>query len=234
MSFEEKFKENISEFERYGNYQYQYDQTGNCIFASSSNDFSQVFLAFPISNFEYSTNKILEFYDPTFSEFKPYTQSIVSDKEKQLQGDLEIVQAKNDLLTQQLNNMIVSSSIEQSNPNGEAIKQVILELRKSLGQGRVDSDFSEEFPYTPSNKLNNNTSNTTNIIKSEIITENTSISSPQLEVNENKTTIDSTEPNFVITDLNSSILISEDYKDSSSQWEKDKMARQENKRKILR
>ena len=33
-----------------------------------------------------------------------------------------------------------------------ASKQVILQLRKTVGQGRVDSDFSDTFPYTPISK----------------------------------------------------------------------------------
>lgn len=161
MSFEEKFRQQITEFERYGTYSYEYDSVGNVIFNSSSNDFSEVYLAFPLSNFVYDNGKIESFYDPTFTEFLPTTGSqIVSVDMERLQSELDAEKTRNAELTQQLDSLISSTETDSSVADREAVKQVILELRKALGQGRVDSDFSEDFPYTPLRKTSNITEGT--------------------------------------------------------------------------
>lgn len=161
MSFAEKFTQQITDFQRYGTYAYGYDSVGNVIFNSSSNDFSQVYLAFPLQNFVYDGGKIQSFYDPAFVEFLPTTgsQKMSADAE-QLQAELDSEKAKNKEMTQQLNTLIAASETSSSVADKEATKQVILELRKALKQGRVDSDFSDDFPYTPIKKAANITEDT--------------------------------------------------------------------------
>ena len=154
MSFEEKFSQQITNFQRYGSYSYEYDSAGNCIFNSSSNDFSQVFLAFPLPNYSYDNSKILSFYDPTFTEFIPQATSDVVTPEaiSQMQKDLEAEKAQTSELTKQLDSLIAVNESTPSLADKQAAKQVILELRKAMGQGRVDSDFSSDFPYAPVKK----------------------------------------------------------------------------------
>lgn len=153
MTFGEKFSKQITDFERYGTYVYKYDSVGNVIFNSASNYFSEVYLALPLFNFVYNNSKINEFYDPNFVEFIPTDTELTSSVDvSQIKFELESEKYKNEELTQRLSSLISISETNTSDVDIKAAKQVILELRKSLGQGRVDSDFSEDFPYTPVKK----------------------------------------------------------------------------------
>ena len=155
MSHDVKFSQDITNFQRYGNYTYEYDEVGNVIFNSSSNDFSQVYLALPLPNFVYDNTKIVSFYDPTFTEFVPSTTAAAIPNAEQLQGDLEASLQANAELVKRLDDLIAVNESTPSLADNIASKQVILELRKSLGEGRVDSDFSSNFPYTPVKKESN-------------------------------------------------------------------------------
>jgi hypothetical protein len=143
------FSEDIQNFQRYGTYVYKFDDVGNLTFNSSSADFSQVYLSFNLQNIVYNINKVESFYNPTFTEFTPIqvTSSVVNITE--IQNKSNDLEAENVTLKTQLDTL--TSQIDEAGAasNIEATKQVILELRKSLGQGRVDTDFSEDFPYAP-------------------------------------------------------------------------------------
>lgn len=144
------FSGEIQDFERYGTYEYKFDNVGNLTFNSSSTDFSKVYLSMPLRNFVYNNVKIAALNDPVFTEFVPAP--------KETPVDVDAIQQKVDILEtekQDLQTQLDSLTTEIANdPNidPEAVKQVILELRKTLGQGRVESDFSEEFPYSPIRK----------------------------------------------------------------------------------
>jgi hypothetical protein len=153
MSHLDPFAENIENFERYGIYTYKFDPVGNLIFNSSSLDFSQVYLALPLHNIIYNPVKLDSFYNPNFTEFLPTipsTASVVSVDD--LQQQLDTISQENATLTDQLNSLISQSEISSSAADTLATKQVIIELRRLLGQGRVESDFSDTFPYTPIKK----------------------------------------------------------------------------------
>jgi len=143
------FSENIRNFERSGDYEYKFDDSGNLIFNSSSVDFSQVYLSFPLLNVIYNNTKLASFYDPSFIEFIPTTSSLETVNVDNLQQQFDTVQQENLTLKNQLDTLIVQNESNSSVADQMATKQVILELRKNLGQGRVDSDFSNTFPYTP-------------------------------------------------------------------------------------
>ena len=143
------FSTNIQQFQQNGAYEYEFDDVGNLIFNSSSADFSQVYLSLPLTNVAYNNAKVASFYSPDFEEFIPTTASIVTSSVVDLQQQLGVLQEENSTLTTQLNAFVSSSTAESTGPNQTSIKQVVLELREALGQGRVDSDFSTDFPYTP-------------------------------------------------------------------------------------
>jgi hypothetical protein len=145
------FAEDIQKFQRYGTYTYKYDSVGNLIFDNSSNDFSRVYLSLPLVNVVYDFAKIDSFQNTFFEEFVPeiITEKTSSDE---LQQQLDVVKEENHTLKQQLDDLITKSESDSGDAQNVATKQVILELRKALGQGRVDSDFSEDFPYMPIKK----------------------------------------------------------------------------------
>ncbi len=147
------FSQEIQNFQRYGSYVYKFDNVGNLIFDSSSVDFSRVYLAFPIRNFVYNNSKIQTFYDPTFTEFIPVALTTTSTQTvADVQSQVDSLQAENDSLKYQLDTLTVQADANITPADQLATKQVILELRKSSEQGRVDSDFSSDFPYAPIRK----------------------------------------------------------------------------------
>ncbi len=148
------FSLNIQNFQRYGTYTYKQDEIGNFIFNSSSVDFSQVYIAFPLLNAVYNNAKLASFYNMNFEEFSPSsTLSSSIETIDTLQEQLNIIQEENATLKTQLDSIILQSENSSSISDTLAIKQVILELRKALGQGRVESDFTNTFPYSPEKKL---------------------------------------------------------------------------------
>lgn len=144
------FSTDIQQFVKNGTYEYQFDPVGNLIFNSSSADFSQVYLSLPLTNVMYNNTKIQSFYDPNFQEFIPATGSAdtaanVSD----LQSQLNTINQENVGLKSQLDNLIAQMGTSNNASDSQVVKQVILELRKALGQGSVDANFSDVFPYIP-------------------------------------------------------------------------------------
>lgn len=147
------FSQQIQNFQRYGTYTYEFDNVGNLTFNSSSTDFSQVYLAFPLQNVVYNNAKISSFFDVQFEEFIPQTTtSSLSGSSDVLQQQIQTIQQQNITLQSQLNDLVSQTQASGSVASQMAIQQVILELRIALGQGRVLSDFSDTFPYTPLNK----------------------------------------------------------------------------------
>lgn len=150
MSYEEYYRKDITNFQRYGTYEYQYDEVGNVIFNSSSGDFHQVFLGFPLQNFTYDNTKITGFYDPTFTEFATQTATGITEEQiQEMQNELEAQKSQTEILTSELERLVAANESNTTESEKMATRQVILELRKALGEGRVDSDFSSDFPYTP-------------------------------------------------------------------------------------
>lgn len=149
------FSQNIYEFEQNGTYTYRFDSVGNMVFNTSSADFSQVYVAFPLLNPVLNDKKVDSFYVCDFEEFIPTTSSFVtaSIETETLNAQMAALQAENEQLRSQLDATVAANEFSGSVADQMATKQVILELRKAIGQGRVDSDFSETFPYTPLRKV---------------------------------------------------------------------------------
>lgn len=147
------FSQNIQNFQRYGDYTYQFDNVGNMTFNSSSGNFNQVYVAFPLQNAIYDTSKIETLYPVEFEEFVPQVAEPTSTEIAidEMQQQLDVLQEENVALKSQLDQVIAQTDTG-TEADQMAVKQVILELRKTIGQGRVESDFSEDFPYTPIRK----------------------------------------------------------------------------------
>jgi hypothetical protein len=147
------FSTDIQKFQQDGIYKYKFDSIGNLYFNSSSADFSQVYLSLPLINVVYNNSKIKKFYDPEFREFVPNTVSVESTASMEaLQQQLGVIQSENSTLKSQLDNLIAENSNTSTASDSQVVKQIILELRKALGQGRIDSNFADTFPYAPLKK----------------------------------------------------------------------------------
>jgi hypothetical protein len=141
------FSQDIQNFKRYGTYEYKFDSVGNLTFNSSSSDFRQAYLAFPLQNVFYNNSKVKTFYNVEFEEFVPQSVTSSADQAAALEEQLQVVQQENISLKSQLD-AVIADNEDSGSVDVMATKQVIFELRKALGQGRVESDFSDTFPYT--------------------------------------------------------------------------------------
>lgn len=144
------FSTDIDQFQKNGTYTYEFDDAGNLYFNSASTDFSQVYLSLPLTNVSYNNAKIEKFYTPTFTEFIPttvVTSSVPSIDD--LQAQLGVVQQENITLKSQLDTVISENETTSNLSDSQVVKQIILELRIALGQGRVAANFSDTFPYAP-------------------------------------------------------------------------------------
>src|ERR1035437_690508 len=131
------FSQDIAQFQKGGNYIYKFDSAGNLYFNSSSEDFSQVYLSLPLTNVVYNNSKIEKFYDPNFLEFTPTiitTASLANIDD--LQSQLVVVQQENVTLKSHLDNLIAENETTSNSSDSQAVKQIILELRIAIGQGR--------------------------------------------------------------------------------------------------
>jgi hypothetical protein len=145
------FDQDIQNYRRYGTYTYKFDNVGNVVLNPSSSNFNQVYIAFPLQNAVFDNSKIETMYNVNFEEFIPQPETTSSVNIDDLLQTIDNIQNENVLLKTQLDS-VVSRNENVSTTNPLATKQVILELRKALGEGLVDSDFSDTFPYTPIRK----------------------------------------------------------------------------------
>jgi len=143
------FSEQINDFVFHGTYSYKFDEIGNVILNPSSSVFQEHYVLFNLRNTVYNDNKIKTFYNTEFTEFvKPVEQSIAQSSAA-AQNELDSVKKENETLKGQLDSIIKESEQDGNRAEAIAIKDIILELRISLGQGKTESDFESEFPYLP-------------------------------------------------------------------------------------
>ena len=148
------FSEQINDFVFHGTYGYKFDDIGNVILNPSSSVFQEHYVLFNLRTTVYNDNKVKTFYNTEFVEFvKPVEQS-VSQSVAETQIELDSIKKENELLKTQLDSIIQESEQDGNRAVAIAIKDIILELRISLGQGKTESDFESEFPYLPMDIIN--------------------------------------------------------------------------------
>jgi len=146
------FRQQIANFTNYGTYNYRFDDIGNEILNPNSIIFQQVYLGLPLGNIIYNNNRILSFYDPTFTEFVPstITSSVTPSVFSQEAIDqINAITYQNVQLQGQLESLIASSTEDSSSADVQSIKNTIINLRSQLGQGSFEGDFQEVYPYLP-------------------------------------------------------------------------------------
>jgi hypothetical protein len=143
------FSKEIDDFEKYGTYDYKFDEGGNLVFKENPVYFTEQYLSIPLVDYVYDVQKITSFYNTEFSEFLPTTVQSESITETVGPSDLE---TENKELKEQLS--LLTEKMDENITESErlAIKQVILELRIALKQGIAERDFSTTFPYLPLTK----------------------------------------------------------------------------------
>jgi len=141
------FSKEISDFKKDGVYNYLMDEGGNFVFNQSSKNFNQQYLSLPFINYRYNIAKISAFYDLDFKEFIPSTTElntvVTSNKE------MDQLLQENQSLKDKLDELILISNANITESEKLAIKQIIIELRIQLKQGKAERDFVSIFPYLP-------------------------------------------------------------------------------------
>lgn len=150
MSDLNKFGNEINDF-RNGNLQYTYsfNSVGNLLFKNESSMFNEQYLKLDLTDYTLNENKISEFYDIEFKEFKtePTIPQILDDNIK-----LQIQQLESEVSELQ-NKVNTFTDIEDQNYDIQnklnSYKDAIIELRIKNGEGRSPDDFISDFPFTP-------------------------------------------------------------------------------------
>jgi hypothetical protein len=144
------FTSQISSFKNAGIYVYKFDEVGNEILNPSSSIFQQHFIAFPTVNYDYNNAKIQSFYNPTFTEFVPQSNTgSTSTLPQDIIDQINEITQRNLILSNQLDELIAKSEITSTEADIQLVRDTILTLRIQAGQGKVSSDFSPDFPYSP-------------------------------------------------------------------------------------
>jgi hypothetical protein len=145
------FSAKINKFQTLGVYDYKFDEVGNVIANSSSVEFAYNYLSLPLLDFVYDNKSIESYYDVTFTEFVPLEENEEVNQQvasEELSQTNDALVQENEQLKTQLNELITSSEDDSTAAQKEAIKQVVIDLRIKLGEGKEEKEFNEEFPYT--------------------------------------------------------------------------------------
>ena len=140
----------ITNFEKYGTYNYRFDEVGNVILNPSSSIFQQNYLSIPLSNINYNNDKISSFYDITFTEFaQPVKTNVTASTSIEIIDQLNSVTIKNQELQNRLDTLILENEQNNSAASIQSVRDIIIPLRIQLGQGFSSANFQSEFPYLP-------------------------------------------------------------------------------------
>lgn len=146
------FSQQVSDFTNYGIYNYTFDDVGNEILNPSSSIFQQVYFSLPLGNYVLDNSKILSFYNPTFTEFIPTMQMSGSSQSlfpQEAIDQINTITSQNTQLQNQLNSVVANSVMNTGSADIQSIKNIIINLRIQLGQGTINDDFVDTYPYLP-------------------------------------------------------------------------------------
>lgn len=101
-----------------------------------------------LKTLEYNTNKILDTNSVEFNELQNPQQQQTQDMATLLQ-QYNVQLAENRILNETVNNLVEKYENNDDKQVIAAMKTEIINLRISLGQGNVPSDFSDDFPFLP-------------------------------------------------------------------------------------
>lgn len=141
----------IQTFKDLGTFQNNFDNFGNdqLVFSvSQSYDGKYNYVDVPLKTFIYNEEKIVDTNATEFSELEtPETEEKRNASEVINQYNLLI--EENRILNQTVNSLIEKYENNDDKQVIAAMKSEIINLRIKLGQGKVPSDFGNDFPFLP-------------------------------------------------------------------------------------
>jgi hypothetical protein len=143
--------EGVNKFKITGEFNNNLDDFGNyqLVFTVAQSMAAELnYVKVPLKTFVYNNNKILDSNTFEFNEL----QTLQAEEKRNVN---EILQQYNSLLAEnRILNETVNTLVEKYENNDDkqvisAMKSEIINLRIRLGQGKVSSDFSDDFPFLP-------------------------------------------------------------------------------------
>ena len=100
-----------------------------------------------LMQYEYDASVIESLYDTTIAAATIENKQEIFAVNQNLQNSYESAIAENVALKESLNNLVASVDASPIPAEALAQKDLIINLRIQLGQGKVPADFSPQFPY---------------------------------------------------------------------------------------
>jgi hypothetical protein len=144
-----KFESNIKMFLTKNQFDNNFDDFGNIDLNSNPANVNEKYMKIKISNYEYDDEKIKNLYDTEFKSFNVTTKQTVGQSFEDLKTSYDAAVTKNSELQKNLSDLLSTSESNDANADIQAQKDLIINLRIQLGQGKIAADFGDDFPYEP-------------------------------------------------------------------------------------
>ena len=138
------FDKEITQFLVDGTFNNNLDDGGNINLSIDPIDVNQRYIEFGLRNYLYNNEQIEMLYDVEIKEFS-IPKSIVSAGN--IDDNTSQLIQENETLRNQLNAVIATNNQNSASAVIDASKDVIINLRIKLSEGKTADDFSDSFPY---------------------------------------------------------------------------------------
>lgn len=138
------FDAELKQFSIDGIFNNNLDDAGNINLSIDPFDVNQKYIEFGLQNYLYNNEQIKTLYDVEIKEFALPRSTIVLNT-----TDTTVTQLtqENESLRNQLNAVIAADNQNSASAVVDASKDVIINLRIKLNEGKSSDDFSDAFPY---------------------------------------------------------------------------------------
>lgn len=138
------FDAELKQFSIDGIFNNNLDDAGNINLSIDPFDVNQKYIEFGLQNYLYNNEQIKTLYDVEIKEFALPRSTIVVNT-----NDTTVTQLtqENENLRNQLNAVIAADNQNSASAVVDASKDVIINLRIKLNEGKSSDDFSDAFPY---------------------------------------------------------------------------------------
>lgn len=137
------FEKELNKFLLDGTFENNFDDAGNINLFTEPVDVNQEYISYSLQNWVYKNDQIESLYDVNISEFTIPTENV----SVLVDNNVSQLTQENNSLKEQLNAIIDATNQNSSSALIDASKDVIVQLRIQLKEGKAISDFSDVFPY---------------------------------------------------------------------------------------
>jgi hypothetical protein len=141
----------VDSFKNLGDFTNNLDSFGNyqLVFSvAQSMNGNLNYVKVPLKTFEYNNTKILDSNTTEFTELQPLQIEEKRDTVALLEQYNNLL-SENRILNQTVNDLVEKYENNDDKQVIDAQKNTIISLRIQLGQGKVPSDFGDDFPFLP-------------------------------------------------------------------------------------